>query len=114
MTHHLRDKALGKTLKNLQDKSLAPLLFGGQEDFALFSSACMVLHQMRTLEVKKAIFDEFDVVACRISAHSIPSRKAWAKHNTELLSDFWPDEKLLKKYGLFLIKRRAFQKEPTF
>jgi peroxiredoxin len=57
-------------LKNQQDKKTVPLSLEGKRILLSFhplawTSVCEI--QMRTLEVKKAIFDEFEVAAIGIS-----------------------------------------------
>jgi len=108
-TKKVGDKALEFTLKNQQDKKTVPMSLEGKRILLSFhplawTSVCEI--QMRTLEVKKAIFDEFDVVAFGISVDSVPSKKAWARYmeltDTHLLSDFWPHGEVAEKYGLFI------------
>jgi peroxiredoxin len=61
--------------------------------------------QMRLLEENHLRFDELNTVALGIGVDSVPSNKAWAQAmditNTRLLSDFWPDGKTAKSYGIF-------------
>jgi peroxiredoxin len=112
MTHHhlkVGDNALEFTLNNHQNKKTAPMSLAGKRILLSFhplawTSVCEI--QMRTLELKKAIFDEFNVIAFGISVDSVHSKKAWAKvmeiNDTNLLADFWPHGEVAEKYGLFL------------
>jgi peroxiredoxin len=112
MTHHhlkVGDNALEFTLNNQQNKKTVPLSLEGKRLLLSFhplawTSVCEI--QMRTLELKKAIFDEFNVIAFGISVDSVHSKKAWAKYmevkDTNLLADFWPHGEVAEKYGLFL------------
>ncbi|MFH0730787.1 MAG: redoxin domain-containing protein, partial [Pseudomonadota bacterium] len=80
MTHHhlkVGDKAIEFTLNNQQDKKTVPMSLEGKRILLSFhplawTSVCEI--QMRTLEVKKAIFDEFEVAAFGISVDSVPSK----------------------------------------
>jgi len=109
--HHLKagDSALEFTLKNQQNEKISPMSSEGKRILLSFhplawTSVCEI--QMRTLEVKKAKFDELKVIAFGISVDSVPSKKAWAKsmevNDTDLLADFWPHGEVAEKYGLFM------------
>jgi peroxiredoxin len=112
MTHHhlkVGNYALEFMLNNQQNKKTVPMSMEGKRILLSFhplawTSVCEI--QMRTLELKKTIFDELDVIAFGISVDSVPSKKAWAKYmevkDTNLLADFWPHGEVAEKYGLFL------------
>ncbi len=96
------------TLINQQDKKMTPMALQGKRILLSFhplawTPVCEI--QMRTLELKKTIFDEFEVVAFGISVDSAQSKKAWAMSmdvkNTNLLADFWPHGEIAEKFGLF-------------
>ena len=111
MTHHqlsVGEKAPPFTLVNQQEKEVTPLAMEGAKILLSFhplawTSICEI--QMRTLEVKKSVFDELGVVAYGISVDSVPAKKAWAEAigvtETNLLADFWPHGEVAEKYGLF-------------
>jgi peroxiredoxin len=69
-----------------------------------WTSVCEI--QMRTLEVKKPVFEKLNTVALGISVDSIYCKKAWAEHmglkRTDILSDFWPHGEAARKYGVFI------------
>ncbi|MBU4257557.1 MAG: redoxin domain-containing protein [Proteobacteria bacterium] len=112
MTHHrlkIGDQAPEFTLINQQDKKMTPMSLNGKRILLSFhplawTPVCEI--QMRTLELKKDIFDEFEVIAFGISVDSAQSKKAWAKSmgvkDTNLLADFWPHGEIAEKYGLFI------------
>ena len=112
MTHqHLMvgDQAPEFTLINQQDKKITPMAMEGKRILLSFhplawTPVCEI--QMRTLEIKKTIFDEFEVIAFGISVDSAQSKKAWATSmdlkNTNLLADFWPHGEIAEKFGLFI------------
>lgn len=96
------------TLINQQDKKMTPMALQGKRILLSFhplawTPVCEI--QMRTLELKKTIFDEFEVVAFGISVDSAQSKKAWATSmgvkDTHLLADFWPHGEIAEKFGLF-------------
>jgi peroxiredoxin len=109
--HHLKvgDHAVEFTLNNQQNEKIMPMSSEGKRILLSFhplawTSVCEI--QMRTLEVKKAKFDELKVIAFGISVDSVQSKKAWAKSmevkDTDLLADFWPHGEVAEKYGLFM------------
>ena len=112
MTHHrlkVGDQAPEFTLINQQEEKMAPMSLEGKRILLSFhplawTSVCEI--QMRTLELKKAIFDEFKVIAFGISVDSAQSKKAWATSmgvkDTNLLADFWPHGEIAQKFGLFI------------
>lgn len=61
--------------------------------------------QMRSLEIKKPLFDRYDAVALGMSADASPAKKAWAEFmkmtETDMLADFWPHGEVARKYGIF-------------
>lgn len=61
--------------------------------------------QMKSLEEHKEVFDSLNTIAVGISVDAIPSKKAWAQSlgmkNTRLLSDFWPQGVVAKRYDVF-------------
>ncbi len=69
-----------------------------------WTTVCEV--QMRSLEIKKPVFDRMNAVALGISVDAPASKKAWARHMeltaTDLLCDFWPHGGMAGSYGLFL------------
>jgi len=96
------------TLINQQNKKMTPMALEGKRILLSFhplawTPVCEI--QMRTLELKKTIFDEFEVIAFGISVDSAQSKKAWATSmdvkDTNLLADFWPHGEIAKKYGVF-------------
>ena len=111
MTHHKLkkgDSAPPFTLVNQHEKEVTPLAMEGGKILLSFhplawTSVCEI--QMRTLEVKKSVFDDLGVIAYGISVDSVPSKKAWAAGmgvtETNLLADFWPHGEVAEKYGLF-------------
>ncbi|GAB6145490.1 redoxin domain-containing protein [Desulfocicer niacini] len=109
--HHLsvEDPAPGFTLINQFGKKVTPMTLAGTKTLLSFhplawTSVCEI--QMRTLELKKSVFDELGVIAYGISVDSVPSKKAWAEvigmSETNLLADFWPHGEVAEKYGLFI------------
>ncbi len=111
MTHHYLtegDPAPEFTLRNQQNKNVTPMSLEGNRILLSFhplawTAVCEI--QMRTLEVKKSLFDDMDVIAYGVSVDSAPSKKAWADaigvKETNLLADFWPHGKVAQDYGLF-------------
>jgi peroxiredoxin len=111
MTHHklkAGDPAPQVTLTNQHEKEVTPMTLGGTKTLLSFhplawTSVCEI--QMRTLELKKNLFDDLGVIAYGISVDSVPSKKAWAAAmgvtETNLLADFWPHGEVAEKYGLF-------------
>jgi len=61
--------------------------------------------QMRSLEVHHDQFAAQNAVAFGLSVDSAPSKKAWVAvlsiQNTVILSDFWPQGKVARDYGIF-------------
>lgn len=112
MTHHhlkVGDRVPEFTLINQHDKKITPMDLGGKKILLSFhplawTPVCEI--QMRTLELKKDIFDEFEVIAFGISVDSAQSKKAWAISmdvtDTNLLADFWPHGEIAEKFGLFI------------
>lgn len=112
MTHHKLkkgDPAPEFTLINQYEKEVTPMTLSGTKTLLSFhplawTSVCEI--QMRTLELKKTIFDDLGVIAYGISVDSVPSKKAWAAAmgvtETNLLADFWPHGEVAEKYGLFI------------
>ncbi|MFA6012331.1 MAG: redoxin domain-containing protein [Desulfobacteraceae bacterium] len=112
MTHHhlnVGDQVPEFTLINQHDKKITPMAMEGKRILLSFhplawTPVCEI--QMRTLEIKKTIFDEFEVIAFGISVDSAQSKKAWATSmdvkNTNLLADFWPHGEIAEKFGLFI------------
>ncbi|MBF0260189.1 MAG: redoxin domain-containing protein [Desulfamplus sp.] len=112
MTHHrlkVGDQVPEFTLINQQDKEVTPMALEGKMILLSFhplawTSVCEI--QMHTLELKKAIFNEFEVVAFGISVDSAQSKKVWATSmgvkDTNLLADFWPHGEIAEKFGFFI------------
>lgn len=105
------DAAPDFTLKNQNDKEINLSSLKGKKVLLSFhplawTSVCEI--QMKTLEIKRKIFEESNTVALGVSVDSVPCKKAWAKHmeiiNTDLVSDFWPHGDVAKKYDLFIEK----------
>lgn len=74
--HHLKtgDPAPGFSLINQQEKKVTPMVLAGKKTLLSFhplawTSVCEI--QMRTLEIKKSIFDELEVIAYGISVDSV-------------------------------------------
>lgn len=65
--------------------------------------------QMRSLEVSYDKLTKLNTVAFGLSVDSSPSKKAWTAvlsiMNVGILSDFWPQGKVARDYGIF---REAF------
>lgn len=109
--HHLTtgDPAPDFTLRNQQNKEVTPMALEGNRILLSFhplawTSICEI--QMRTLEAKKSVFEDMDVIAYGLSVDSAQSKKAWADaidvKGTNLLADFWPHGKVASDYGLFM------------
>ena len=103
------DRAPEFSLKNQENKTASPMAMEGSRILLSFhplawTAVCEI--QMRTLELKKSVFDELDVLAYGISVDSVQCKKAWADAigvtETNLLADFWPHGDIARKYGLFL------------
>ncbi len=64
--------------------------------------------QMKTLELKKGVFEKLNTIALGLSVDSMYSKREWATYleieNTHLLADFWPHGDVAKKYGQFIEK----------
>lgn len=111
MEHHLPkigDQAAPFTLKNQHEKKVDPMALAGKRILLSFhplawTKVCEI--QMRTLELKKTVFDKLGVIAYGISVDSVPCKKAWAEAigiiETDMLADFWPHGDIAEKYGLF-------------
>lgn len=71
-----------------------------------FTGVCEI--QMRTLELRKKMFDELNTVALGLSVDSQYAKKAWAEQlgikETKLLADFWPHGEVAKLYEQFIEK----------
>ena len=109
--HHLKagDQAPQFTLLNQHGKKVTPMTMERTKTMLSFhplawTSVCEI--QMRTLEMKKHVFEELGVIAYGISVDSGPCKKAWADaigiSETNLLADFWPHGEIAEKFGLFL------------
>lgn len=61
--------------------------------------------QMKSLEKRRETLDSLNTIAVGISVDAVASKKAWAKSlglkNTRLLSDFWPQGVVAKRYDVF-------------
>ncbi|MBN1930151.1 MAG: redoxin domain-containing protein [Desulfobacterales bacterium] len=100
------------TLFNQNEKEISLASFKGKKVLLSFhplawTTICEI--QIRTLEVKKAVFDELNTIPLSLSVDSIFSKKAWAKaigvEQTDMLADFWPHGDVAKKYDLFIEKK---------
>ncbi len=62
--------------------------------------------QMRALEVHFDAFAKKNTVAIGLSVDAAPSKKAWSTvlsiEKTPLVSDFWPQGKVSRDYGVFM------------
>ncbi|PKL16028.1 MAG: peroxiredoxin [Spirochaetae bacterium HGW-Spirochaetae-5] len=64
--------------------------------------------QMKSLEIKNAVFSKLNLVALGLSVDSQPCKKAWGDFleidNTDLLADFYPHGEVATKFGVFIDK----------
>lgn len=64
--------------------------------------------QMKSLEIKNAVFNKLNLVALGLSVDSQPCKKAWSDFleidNTDLLADFYPHGEVASKFGIFIDK----------
>jgi len=64
--------------------------------------------QMKSLEIKNAVFNKLNLVALGLSVDSQPCKKAWGDFleidNTDLLADFYPHGEVASKFGVFIDK----------
>lgn len=64
--------------------------------------------QMKSLEIKNAVFSKLNLVALGLSVDSQPCKKAWGDFleidNTDLLADFYPHGEVASKFGVFIDK----------
>jgi peroxiredoxin len=64
--------------------------------------------QMKSLEIKNAVFNKLNLVALGLSVDSQPCKKAWGDFleidNTDLLADFYPHGDVASKFGVFIDK----------
>ena len=64
--------------------------------------------QMKSLEIKNAVFSKLNLVALGLSVDSQPCKKAWGDFleidNTDLLADFYPHGEAASKFGVFIDK----------
>ncbi|HPA13930.1 MAG TPA: peroxiredoxin [Desulfobacterales bacterium] len=97
------------TLVNQNEKEVSLASLKGKNVLLSFhplawTSVCEI--QMRTLELKKPVFDKLNTVALGISVDSVYCKKAWAEHmglkQTDIVADFWPHGEAAKKYGVFI------------
>lgn len=98
------------TLRNLrnQDVTLSSFYEIGKEVLLSFhplawTPVCEI--QMRSLEIKKNLFDRYETVALGISVDAPFAKIAWAEHmkmtETDMLADFWPHGEAARRYGIF-------------
>jgi len=64
--------------------------------------------QMKSLEIKNALFNKLNIVALGVSVDSQPCKKAWSDFleidNTHLLADFYPHGDVASKFGVYIAK----------
>lgn len=98
------------TLRNLrnQDVTLSSFFEIGKDVLLSFhplawTPVCEI--QMRSLEIKKSLFDRFETVALGMSVDAPFAKIAWAEYmkmtETDMLADFWPHGEVARQYGIF-------------
>lgn len=103
------DQAPAFTLKDQNEHNVSLGGLKGRKVLLSFhplawTSVCEV--QMRSLEIKRPVFERLNTVAFGLSVDSVYSKRAWAEYmeleETGLLCDFWPHGAVAQDYGVFL------------